>query len=579
MTNRWFRSDARRLEAAGLLALFVLALSLRIWGIDHGLPYGQIPDESGDIGRSLKIVVGQLPEYAYHRVGWPIAQIPLHGLHFLALWLTQTGFTLDQFQAQYYVARDDFVLLTRVYLALLMALVPLFVYNIGKRIADDWRGGALAGVLMAVHPTHVYLSHVALPDGFATLWVAVALWAALIVAQRGSRWAYFVGGGAAALAMLARLQTLMIVMPLLIAHLWVWPAAGKRSLAIRWLWAAAGFTVLSVLFNPYILVTPAAVIADIQFIFGQRYTGGSNARSNIQQLSVFASSMRNAELPWTFVRPYFFVAATLGSGWALYKRSLLALIVAAFGAVFTLSILPAVAPRISFWLPATIPACILTGYGLHGLWREQRGRATMIPVLLVVAVVVAALFETVTLNRVLAVPSTQALAYEYITTHIPADTALMQGDGFIYSVPLARNPASIGRLKVFGALPPAFSFFNKYPALNRKPAYDVYGPEHASEIASDADMRAFLRTNRIDFIIEADYCGGDSNYDHASGQTFPVLASGVRAELRLEASFSPFGSDECKQSIENRTHMEYMRLLDWERIGPINRIYRVSRPD
>lgn len=579
MVNGWFSSDVRRLEAAGLLALFVLALSLRVWGIDHGLPYGQIPDESGDIGRSLKIVAGQPPEYAYHRVGWPIAQIPLHGLHFLVLWLARPGFTPDQFQIQYYVARDEFVLLARLHLALLMALVPLFVYNIGKRIAGDWRSGALAGVLMAIHPTHVYLSHVALPDGFATLWVSVALWAAVIVAQRGSRWAYFVGGGAAALAMLARLQTLMIVMPLAIAHLWVWQAPEKRSRAMRWLWAAAGFAVLSVLFNPYILLTPAAVIADIKFIFGQRYTGGSNAPSNIQQLSAFASSMRNALLPWTFVRPYFFVAAILGSGWALYKRSFPALIVAAFGAVFTLSILPAVAPRITFWLPATIPACILAGYGLHGLGREMHGRAALLPMLIVTAVVAAALFETVTVNRVLAARSTQSLAYEYITKHIPADTALMQGDGFIYSVPLARTPASIVRIGQYGVLPPGSAFFLAHPALNRKPAYDVFGPEYAAEIASDADMRTFLRTNQIKFIIEADYCGGDSTYDHANAQTFPVLTSAVRAELRLEYSFSPFGNDVCKQSIENRTHMEYMRLLDWERVGPIIRIYRVPLPD
>ncbi len=95
MVRSQLSGDGRKLETAGLVALFLLALSLRMWGINHGLPYGQIPDESGDIGRSLKIVAGQVPEYAYHRVGWPIAQIPLHGLHFLSLWLSNSGFSPD----------------------------------------------------------------------------------------------------------------------------------------------------------------------------------------------------------------------------------------------------------------------------------------------------------------------------------------------------------------------------------------------------------------------------------------------------------------------------------------------------
>jgi len=567
--------DVRKLETAGLVALFLLALSLRMWGINHGLPYGQIPDESGDIGRSLKIVAGQVPEYAYHRVGWPIAQIPLHGLHFLSLWISNSGFSPDQFQTRYYVDRDEFVLLARMYLALLMALVPVVVYVIGKRISSDWRAGAVAALLMAVHPTHVYLSHVALPDGFATLWVAVALWASVVVAERGSPWAYVVAGGAVALAMLARLQTMLIILPVVMAHFLWRRVAAQPSWKPRWMWAVAGFAAVSVLFNPYIIFTPEAVFADIQFIFAQRYTGGGNLSANLQPVGVLASSMRNAVLPWIFVRPYILVASILGSGWALYKRNASVIMIAAFGALFTLSILPASGPRITFWLPATVPACILTGYGLHGICLLQRGRAALVPLLIAAAVVAAALFETVTLDTVLAARSTQSLAYEYVTTHIPADTALMQGDGFVYSLPLARTPASTIRLGNYGALPPASAFFLAHPALNRKPAYNVFGPEYAPEILGDSDMRKFLRVNQIKFIVEADYCGGAVAYDQASAQTFPVLTNAVRAELSLDYSISPFGSDVCKQPIENRTHMEYMRLGDWERVGPIIRIYRV----
>jgi hypothetical protein len=583
MVRRWLKTLQRhQSEVFRLVALFVLALGLRVWGIDYGLPYSQLPDESGDIATALQIVRGEQPEYAYHRVGWSMAQIPVHGLHYVGLMLTRPGFTLDQFEAHYYVERDDFILVTRLYLAMLTSLIPLIVYWLGKQITLDWRGGMLPALLMAVHPAHVYLSHVALPDAFATLWVAVALLAAVIIAQTGNRWAYVVGGGAAALAMLARLQTVMIVVPLALAHIWVWHSTAPKAwrfFFMRWLWALLGFVVLSLVFNPFILLTPQAVIADIQFIFGERYTGVNNWQPELQQASPLLSITQNLYLPITFIRPYLFLAALFSAGWALYRRSMPMLIVAAFGGIFTLSLLPAPGPRITFWLPATIPACIVAGYGLYGVWQAARGWIRTGITLGMIALVSMAFYESITIDRVLAAPSTLTLAYTYITEHLPAGTRLMQADAFIYSVPLARTSESMERLAQMETLPAAYAFFLANPALNRQPNYDVYGAEYARSINSDADMRAFMREQQIEYVIETEYCQGSIAYPMATGLTYPIITEAIRAELELVYNVSPFGEDTCQQPIENRTHMEYMRLQGWERAGPIIRIYRVSASD
>src|SRR5437763_470731 len=82
MLKRFSQLD-KRSEILVPVLVFILALALRGWGIDNGLPYGQRPDESSDIAESLNLLRGQLPTYAYHRVAWPLTQIPLHGLDFL----------------------------------------------------------------------------------------------------------------------------------------------------------------------------------------------------------------------------------------------------------------------------------------------------------------------------------------------------------------------------------------------------------------------------------------------------------------------------------------------------------------
>jgi len=47
------RTGSRRVTVGLLLATFLLALGLRLWGIDFGLPYGQIPDETTDVTTSF----------------------------------------------------------------------------------------------------------------------------------------------------------------------------------------------------------------------------------------------------------------------------------------------------------------------------------------------------------------------------------------------------------------------------------------------------------------------------------------------------------------------------------------------
>ena len=133
----------------------------------------------------------------------------------------------------------------------------------------------------------------------------------------------------------------------------------------------------------------------------------------------------------------------------------------------------------------------------------------------------------------------------------------------------------IASLTAVKPLPPSYAFQLSHPALAPQPQYDLFSSEHQSVISDYAHWWQFVRDQHIQYVIEADYCDGQSQFHSTSPLEFPVIDEQTRAQLQLLEAFSPFGSDTCEQVIESRTPMERLNVLGWERIGPIIRIYQV----
>ena len=564
-----------------MVLLFCAALTLRLWAVDNGLPQVQVPDESGDIATSLQLLSGQSPEYAYHRVGWPVSQMLVHGLHFLLHRLQDPTFDVGNFRALYFTDRASFILSARVWLAALASLCAPLLYVLGWWISRSRVPAVLMALLITVHPAHVYLSHYALPDAFATLWIALALCGCIVLAQNGSRWSAALAGFSAAVAMLARLQTAPILATIALAVLIdLYYRRRWRDTIVLSLICAGSFVVGSVMFNPIIVLDPAAIVADIQFIFDDRVAGAS-ASGAAAQISRLQNMGNNLILPWQFVRPSLLLASIAASLLLLWRRRWAFLPLMLFCLAINLLVLSTFGPRITFWLPLVIPGIVLAGAGvaeavqlMHHHRPALGWRMALLAAMLLLVLSLAR--ESFVIDRVLAQPRTQQLAYEYIVQNVPADSRIVQGDPFIYTVPLQRNLNSLQRLEQSTTLAPSYQFQLAEPQTIVQPAYDLYTQEERSDIHSDQDFLEFLRRNQIGYVIETDYCQGQTTYDDASHITFPVITDAVRRQLRLLYVTSPFASDVCLQSIENRTHMEMMQLDDFERVGPIIRIYLTS---
>jgi dolichyl-phosphate-mannose--protein O-mannosyl transferase len=150
-----------------LVLIVILAFGLRFWGITNGQPYVQLTDETSDIAEGLRIVSGEPPNYTFHRTLWPLSLLPIQGVYFGYLKLTQPGFSVEDFRGLYFTERNNFILLGRLFTVLISTLTVLVLYFLGRVLTDSHWGGMLTALLMAVQPAHAYNSHFTLPDPMA----------------------------------------------------------------------------------------------------------------------------------------------------------------------------------------------------------------------------------------------------------------------------------------------------------------------------------------------------------------------------------------------------------------------------
>jgi hypothetical protein len=555
-----------------LVIVFFIALALRLWGISNGMPYAQVTDETEDISSSLRIASGGLPHFAYIRTAWNLTEWLAFAPFYVIQKLTHSGYTTDNFTQLYFTQRDQFIVLARLLTAFLTSLMVVPAYFGGRALSKAEFGGVLTALLIAIHPSGVYLAHYALSDNLAVIGVVLAVVGSVFIVQTGSRRAYILGGIGVTLAVLGHMQTYPVVLTVALGHVAYWwkqPGRPRKLLLTRWLWGAGAFAISHVVFNPYIILNPNIVLSDIRGIFLERFT-------DISSLSQRIAIVRdNLPLPFLMMRPYLAVIAVVGIIIAAYKRSLAALVIAAFGIIFTISVLPAPGPRNTFWLQTLVPVAFLSAYAVISLAKAHQIWLRRMAVVLAAGIIVLALAENVTINRAMTATNTRMVAYEYITTNLPPNARIMIGDPFTYSVPLFRSVQSIQRLQTRGIPAPSYVFQLEHDELFTEPKYDLYGIEYHREVVSDETWWELVRKYDIQYIVEVDHCGGPLRYDDGSHLQYPVVSPPVREKLKLVSVFSPFFSENCEKRIENRTHLENMDLTGWERVGPMIRLYAV----
>lgn len=390
------------LAVAGLLAL---ALALRLWNIDHNLPFVYNADEELHfVPKAVDMLGGSLnPEYFEN----PPA------LTYLLLVLYKLGLAGGDLRERFVGDPQSAFLTARIAVALIGTLVVGLVYWAGTRFADR-RAGIVAAAVMAVAFLPVFYSKHALNDTVTMAPVAVALVGCLLVYQRGRPLDWVLAGGAVGVATATKYTAGAMLVTLLVAALLRVrdDRAQLRNALIGLAIGGAAFAAAFAILNPFAILHPGEARSQI--------SGQSNQAST-------AKLGQDDTLGWW----YYVKTLTWGLGWvpllaaiagavvALRRDWRTGLLLIAFPLLLWL-FLGTQERHFGRWLMPIYPAlCVLAGIAVIALVDRLRWRPAVLTGLLAVVLCVQGLVASIHIDRVLGRDDTRTLARAWMEQRIP----------------------------------------------------------------------------------------------------------------------------------------------------------------
>jgi 4-amino-4-deoxy-L-arabinose transferase-like glycosyltransferase len=309
-------SFCRIASGFSLCLVLLLALGLRIWGSDFGLPaYTRYhPDEHALVERAAAILwtgewnLGRFnypPLYAYLQAG-------AYALYFLY------GVTQDLWRFVPNFVVPNYYQVGRVLTAVFGTLTVLVVYYLGRQIRNR-RTGLLAALLLAVNYLHVIHSHYATFDVMVGFWASLTLlFSELLRTQQKPRW-YLLAGLCAGLAGATKYNGALVILVPLLAHV----LSGSKG---EWGWldgrvflTLGGFLIGFFGGNPFALGNLPDFLNDLATVlyhYGSQHPGFEGKGNWRWYPSVFLTS---ADTLWAIAG----VLGLVGLLWRDWKRGLL----------------------------------------------------------------------------------------------------------------------------------------------------------------------------------------------------------------------------------------------------------------
>jgi hypothetical protein len=487
-----------------LLAIFAIALVLRVWGIGFGLPHDFTPDEIHEIVRALKLGAGEY-SWVFGKGGLYLILFVEYGFLFAFWWLAGRVDGANEFALQFIQDPTAFYLLGRVTVALMGALTCIVVYHIGNRVYDR-RTGIVAALLGATAYFHGVWSHYINVDIGMTLAVWACVLSHLTYEETGRRLWLVVAGALAAVAIAFKLPGGIAVLLLVLALLTANPgraAAGRklRDIAIGLATAAICLVIIA----PESVPGIAGILGHFSAISGVPRNAGVHPDEIFQLTQMNEGSylrilLRGPNLALTLI-------AVAGAVMGIVRRDRWSLIFVGIVAGFLLVMVAADRPGQERYLLPVIPAIWLLGArGIEELGRLRRG-LTWILVALVAA---HPLFALMKQNYMWTRPDTRVIAKSWIEAHVPAHSKILM-DGmqfrFIQSPPLMPDDAALDRriaraTSVEGRVSRGLSQRSLslyYEAMQDStgPRYDLYSTEYGLAVG---DLSQYPR-ECFDYII------------------------------------------------------------------------------
>ena len=576
-------SNAGSRTSIVVAAVCLLALGLRLVGLQYGLPAVYNPDEISITARALSFARGSLnPHNFLYPTFYFYVLFAWIGVYLAFVWLTGRVSSLQALQQLYFTDPSGIYTAGRTLGVAAGTATVAALYGLGSRLTDR-RTALAAALFLAVSPVPVLDSHYVKHDVPAALMVVLAYLAMTRVwpAAEGTgprQRDTVLAGAACGAALSTHYYCVFLAIPLVLTIVQGWKRAGPSTTLRQLLYAGAAFALVFVALSPFLLVEPMTAVRDVianrQIVIDRAVNAGA-----------FAPAARYLEMLWldTVTWPIALLAV-LGALGMLASQPSRAIFLLAFPVPFLIFIsntTPA-----SRYLNAVAP--FMTLFAAWAVARIMHLIAAHRPALFWVVVAVAALpgfMASTASDRFIRRDDTRALAQRFIEANVPAGATILiqpysavltpSRDGLIEA--LRRNLGSVEAASTKFQLQLSL---NPYPAPAYRLIYLGRGGLDAEKIYVDPtdlageDGIGTLRRLGVQYVVV-------KRYNRADPDTLPFMTALSREGQRI-AVFSPYRrdvSDAERARIEPFLHNTDARIVDaLERPGPPLEIWQLHAP-
>ena len=411
-----------------LVAVLVLALGLRLKGVDWGLPFSFVnADESVVVPKAFGVARGGLnPQFFYY----PSLFFYLVGGVYLlaapALWAVQHANPLAM--GSFVVDPGPYFLLARLVSVAAGTASVYLLYRLGRE-AFGRPAGLVAALFLAVAPLHVAYSHMAVTDVTATALSLLAFLLLLQAARGGGRRRLIAGAVVAGLATSTKYNLGALVLPATVAAVYACRgevgrrvAAGGRA-ALVWprLLLARVYAPMLLAFlvgSPFIVLDPGHFLHDFlrqNRIMDRGWLGFENVGNG------FWYNLET-NLGGTF-GVVLVVLAVAGLAWALWRHTAVDLLLAPYALAYFVYISTWKELADRYLLPI-LPLLLLLAVRLclEALELRPAARRVAAPAVAIVLAValVAPLAGSLAFDRELSGGDTRERAKAWVESNVPA---------------------------------------------------------------------------------------------------------------------------------------------------------------
>jgi 4-amino-4-deoxy-L-arabinose transferase-like glycosyltransferase len=395
-TTRTYGRESWRRDRLALAAIALVAVFLRLYGIDFGLPLHYHIDETRVMDRVIRMVSSGDPNpHFFHYPSFifyflcavTLAYYGIHYIVFAIASLAGGGFpSLAAFRADFAANESSLYLLGRFSMALFGVATVLLVYFLVKELFTR-RAALLASLFVAAAPLHVLESHYIKQEVPMTFFMFIALFLGVLGTKTGGRWTSAAVGFASGVAASVKYNGLLAlsVAPLLFRE------GGKLSLRSFFGKGTVGTFFIALLaflaISPFVLFDFPQFRTDLAYEMFHVAEKGQHGFDLNGEGIVYHRFLYQllAAFPFSLGIPLY-VAGIAGTIAALMRREGALLWLLFFSVPYFLltSVMKVVFLR--YYMPLIVVFCIMAGYGFDVLLSRAprlRGIVSLVVVVLV----------------------------------------------------------------------------------------------------------------------------------------------------------------------------------------------------